>query len=700
MATVYPFEEGHPLHGAHPVGYHCRHQDGQFDQHLFRADYVLQSAELNEVQARAAEKARRMTAVLFDEGALVVGAGLMIDPDLAEDNAIGQAGQIYLDGEPRDVPEETFTVPLVGEVDVGIFLVNEIVTDADDATLRDPAVGLQNSAEPGAYRLKKTPIWGYADDPSPPSNATFHAVYRVIDGVVQPKGQPPDLTPINVAIARYDQQSTGGYYVSAGMEVIQLPDDAGEQVYAIKEGIARVGGQELVLASTARATYAPTADLYQVLAESHGANADPQTVTTNWSPISTVDQVTITVEITEEVVQRGATPNTADPLAHTSIVSVSEVKQGGTTYTSPADYLLAGDQIDWSPGGGEPAGGSNYNVTYRYTAVWPSDASLVDNITDTTLDVHKAVATTTIYVAYKWKMPRYDWLCIDPRGAVSFHPGLSHRTNPHIGRAPGGVLALAYIHQTWDENRRTVAAAVRMVPMGELSAIERRFNNLYTLVADLRLALNITAKDPAAKRGLFVDNLSGNDLRDAGLEQNGVVLNETLTLGIDETIYDQELAQDVTLDQTTRAVLIAQTMQTESLKVNPYLGFDPLPAKVMLTPALDFWSVTQDTWQAGIAQQFYTVDLIAYELGRAAWTNWWRGRNPGKPVPTWWDAGHTRITNDVVVRSAIETLSSDSEDVQFCRPQTVKFTASSLKPNAVIYLVTFGGQVVTPRETP
>lgn len=54
------------------------------------------------------------------------------------------------------------------------------------------------------------------------------------------------------------------------------------------------------------------------------------------------------------------------PLENGSIISIDYVAENedgsGTVYTDPADYLLSGFDIDWSPGGAEPGAGEYYYV--------------------------------------------------------------------------------------------------------------------------------------------------------------------------------------------------------------------------------------------------------------------------------------------------------------------------------------------------
>lgn len=52
-----------------------------------------------------------------------------------------------------------------------------------------------------------------------------------------------------------------------------------------------------------------------------------------------------------------------------SVQSIVSVVQGATTYTLTTDYLLTADAVDWSPGGAEPATGSQYVVTYTYLKI-------------------------------------------------------------------------------------------------------------------------------------------------------------------------------------------------------------------------------------------------------------------------------------------------------------------------------------------
>ena len=686
-----------------PAGYYNRFDEAdRYDRHLFRADYVLQAPELNEIQERGDNQVKRIADALFKDGAIINGCQLILDGSGAN-NATAESGVMYIEGAMRGVPSRTFTVPMTGTVTVGVYLIYGLVTPTEAPDILDPAVGLQNYSEPGAYRLSKTPQWGYEGQASPPGSSAFYPVYEVVDGVIQPKDSPPDINAISMAIARYDVQSTGSHYVANGMAVKQMADAAGQQVFLIDAGTARISGKEVTYKHSLRSFYAAVPDLDAVSAESHSATSSPQTVALNHTPVADITLVLITKEVTTETVVRGASPGGRDSLAHTSILSVSEVKQGGTTYTNPANYLLTGDQIDWSPGGAEPAGGSSYTVTYRYTAAYPGDASIVGTLTDTSVVITGAVSGTTILIGYHYKMPRYDRLCLNDAGQVIYVQGVSHPSQPVVPRVPEGLLSLATIYQTWSTaTRRMVEDSVRMVPMVTLNSMQRRIDDLFALVGDFRLAINITQRDPTTKRGLFVDSFTDDALRDAGIAQTAVTGNKTLTLGMDFTVTQRSQASLITLNETTPAVILQQRLWTGSIKINPYMAFAPMPGRATLTPAVDFWTSTQDIWANTLIQYVYLPpDVTSYVRDGQQYSAIWGPRTNDKSVLDEWWLNHRAIVTETDIQwEPVREVGQTQTVLDYLRPITVQFDLSGFGSGEILTSVVFDGVAVTPRATP
>ena len=690
-----------PISISPPAGYYNRFdQANNYDRHLFRADYVLQAPELNEIQDRSDDQIKRIADALFKDGAIINGCQLVLT-DAPSNNGTAESGVIYVEGAMRGVPSRTFTVPMTGTISVGIYLVYGLVTPTEDPGIMDPSVGLQNFGEPGAYRLSKTPQWGYAGQDDPPANSAFYPVYEVIDGVIQPKDSPPDINAVSRAIARYDVQSTGGYYVANGMGVKQMPDSSGQQVYLIDAGTARINGNEITYKHSFRSFYDAEPDLDDVGAESHAATSSPQTIAVNHSPIGSVVLILITKEIAAETVTRGQTPNGADGLANESILSLIEVKQGGTTYTPTTDYVLSGGTVSWAPGGAEPAGGSTYTVKYRYTAVYPQDPSILSGNTDTTVTVVGAVSGTTILIGYQWKMPRYDRLCMNDAGGVVYVQGVSHQYQPVVPRAPTNTMPLATIYQTWSEStRQLVEDSVRMVAMSTLNSMQSRIDALFSLVGDLRLAINLTQRDPTTKRGLFVDSFADDDLRDAGLTQTAVTTGDTLTLGMDFSVIQRKLSTVNTLPEGSPVVVLQQKLYTGAIQINPYLAFAPMPGRAALTPATDFWTTSVDQWNNPIVKYVYLPpDASQFINDGVVMSSIWAPR--GTPIMSdWWIAHRSIVTETWTETSTPNVVSTTATLMDHLRQITIQFDLSGFGGGEILNSVVFDGISVAFRATP
>jgi hypothetical protein len=646
-----------------PEGYYNRFDATKnYDAHLFRAGYVLQSAELNEVQTSLATRLQRMGDVLFKDGAIVRDARLIVDS--ATGAATGESGAIYLKGAVRGVPTRAFTVPITGTVTVGVYLVEAVITELEDPALRDPAIGVRNYQEPGASRLQAVPQWGYVGQTGAPA-AEFYPVYEVREGIVVSKDPPPALDAVLTSLARYDRESSGGYYVVSGLRVAAEADqNTGEQVYSIQEGQARVNGISVTLATSLRIVYPATADLDLIDSEPHlSSTASAQRVDLNHSPVSTITQVRVTAEKTATLTH-GAYTGVLDALPDQAVLSLVTVSQGGTTYVQGTDYKLTADQCDWSLGGAEPAPGSAYSVTYQHVA------TVTPTLTDTTgCTVTGAVSGTLIQITYQWKMPRYDRLCLNDAGIPTWLKGVSHEYRPAMPAVSTGLLLLATIAQTWNANRVVQNDGVRMVPMNALETMAYRIDDLYTLTAQQRLLTNAAITEPTSKLGVFVDPFLDNDMRDQGLAQTAAIVGGALTLPITASINSNTLTDIQTLPiNVTVTSAIEQTARTGTMKVNPYQAFVPIPAKVTLSPTQDLWTDFNTTWASNITQRFW-------ENMNGYWGTWDTN-----------DLAHSTVTSS---RTTTTILSGSTVSLEMLRQITVNFTMDGFGPNEVLSRVIF-----------
>lgn len=652
----------------------------KYDRILYRAGAVLQSPELNEGQLMEQARLKGVADALFRDGSVISGAAINVDPYSGACTLEG--GAIYLRGAVRGVPGATITVPIVGTCYVGVWYVATVVSELEDPALRDPAVGVDNTGEPGAARLLVTLTWGLSTDAVP--DGQFYAVYTIVDGVVLPNAPPPDIDAISLALARYDRQSSGGHYVASGLTVTKLADlNTGEQVYSLAEGVARVNGREVTIAHAVRAVYPAVPDLRPVISEPQAAAGGTQRVLLNHAPIASLDQVLITVQRVVTLTH-GAFSGVQDALPDTPVTSIIAVNvggswnavtgtfNGGTNYAQGTDFRLTADKVDWSPTGAEPSPGTTYQCVYRYTAV-----ATPTGVDDTGFTVSGAVPGTTMLVSYKWKRPRVDRLCLDPSGAIVWVQGVANDTEPSRPAVPPGLLPIASIRQTWTAARSVENDGVRTVPMGQLTSMQAEIQNLYALVSDQMLQTQAALSDPTTKWGVFTDPLLDDSRRDQGAAQTAAVFGGFLTLPmVNVTISSVALADDamLTLDTAGTKAVISQELRTMCMKVNPYDAFEPLPASARLEPAVDFWTQTVTVWLSPITSRFAWTEMV-----------WAPQESLG------FATRRLNTSTRLLVDEQTETVSQNTRAAEFLRQINVAFTLTGFGPGEILDTVKFDG---------
>lgn len=635
----------------------------------FLAGDGLQSRELNEMQDTARHHIEGIADAIFSEGDRIADADIAVDENTGAVTLT--AGRIYLRGAVREVGDATFVIPTDERVSIGLRFRSEIITHLEDPSLRDPSPDTRNSGEPGAQRLKETVDWGWEGETgSDGSTDAFHAVYTVVNGVLENKTQPPAFDAVVQTVARYDREANGSY-IASGLRFRYLELDSNEHVFSLSEGVGNVSGFKVEKPQSTRLRWPYDPDLRAVNSEPHvfaDGGSGTTTLTMNRTPVHSVAEITITKEVTETITHGGFT-GASDTLQNPQVLSIENVVQGGTTYTEGTDFVRSGDEVDWSPGGAEPAPGSSYDVTYRFI-----DTISADSFDDETVTVSGAVTGTNVFIDYEWRMPRVDALAMGSEGELFRIKGVSQTSNPQPPKIADHLLLLSQVTYDWFTGSAPTVAetGVRAVPISDIEDMQDALSQLFDLVAIERLRNDTSISDPTAKYGVFVDPLNNDDLRDSGEAQTGAVVDGFLTLPIAAAVLDADTAtQTHTLDFTYETVL-AQTQQTAVMKINPYQNFDPVPAEVELSPSSDSWTTVNTQWASSITRSFIT-----------------RHR---PPRPRWALGPNSRTTTSVTTR----VVSSEREAALTARVRDVDFTLQGFGPNEVLSEVTFDGVDVTP----
>lgn len=627
-----------------------------YEQHLFRAGYVLQSAELNEIQSAEMHRAKSLGDALFKDGDVVRDAQVSVNSETG--STVCQSGAVYIQGAVRGVPPRTMTIPIVGEVMIGVGLIDTVITELEDPALRDPATGVRNYQQAGASRLKRELVWKHTGETM--TGVEFFPIYSVVDGNIKIREAPPAVDSTMQMIARYDRDNTGGTYIVSGLVTSMLADNQdGSQVYSLASGRARVYGWPVELNHANRIVYAAVPDLATHASEPALSSGPAlQRVDVDYPPIAQIDSVMITAEKTVSVVH-GAYLGASDVLPDDSVLQILLVTQGATTYISGTDYRLTAGAVDWSLAGADPSPGTTYSVTYQYiTSATPT------SVDDTGFSVTGAVAGSLVLTSYKQKLPRVDRLCLNRDGWFEWIKGVPSGVSPIPPDVPDERLLLASVYQTWmSGTRRITLDCVRMMEMSTFAEINSRLDELTNLIAQDRLKSDSVVRESGYKKGLFVDPFLDNSMRDTGATQNAVITNGVLSLPI-EAAPVALTAGDFGRKSLPYgyATAMEQTSQTSGMKINPYMSFSPIPAKVDLLPAIDRWSQTNTTW---LPDWNRTVVVSG------------RGTN--------------FTTSMAVIRA------SASSNLEFCRQIAVGFTISGFGPGEILSSVTFDGVAVTPR---
>lgn len=235
------------------------------------AGYVEQSREDNEIQSILKDIVKRLGDTVWKQGELVSGGGYTRGSSGAAINQLlFNEARVYIDGIVHTVDSKDVAITGLGTEEVGIRLVETLVTSSDDVTLRDPAVGFANYGQPGANRLKLEAVWALKS--TVPSTDKFYPAYKFESGVefVQPRVGEIDVVTQQLARRTFDES---GNYVVGGFD-ISVESKGPEQVNikvgnkdAIGNSKAYVQGYEIIKLADERKTVSRALGVSEVLDE-------------------------------------------------------------------------------------------------------------------------------------------------------------------------------------------------------------------------------------------------------------------------------------------------------------------------------------------------------------------------------------------------------------------------------------------------
>ena len=550
-----------------------------------------QAADVNEALTREASSRKEIGDLVAKDGDRLAGADVVIDADAG--TVLITAGTLYLLGKPRAIDEATLTdVPMTGDVELGVRVTEVVITAADDGIYYGLVEGTEGYGEEGAVRTTLSLAWGWVaeDGANDGGEGAFYKYLLMREGVVVANQAPTTLSGVQKQIQAYDYGAHGNYIVK-GCAVRALALSGGNRAFSIGAGEANINGIKVIRSSDNRIEVAENPEVGTVDAEPHLFEGVGTTViTVRHPPIAAISTAIITKERTVSLT-KGAT-NSVDPLPDDSVTAIVSVVQDATTYVPTTDYVRSGDAVSWAPGGDEPTTGSTYQVTYRYL-----DTVVPDSFDARTVTLSGGVQGENVFLAYSYKLPRHDRICMNPDGSFTYLRGESSPTNPHPPYKPGSALSLCVVQNDWFDAPAIKNDGTRSLTFEDLNALKERLVDALDLIAIERLKSKAIARSPGITRGIFTDPFADDSYRDAGESQTAAVFNGTLQIAIDSSLRTVRLPSIGILNYTLENV-IKQPLATGCVKINPYMNFTPLPAKLTINPERDFWvesSLSEET---------------------------------------------------------------------------------------------------------
>jgi len=659
---------------------------------------VAQAREFTQVQSMFLDFLSRLGNVVLKSGSIVDGCELTI----VGYTATISAGDIYFNGIVYSVPETVLTLTNVGKEQICARIDESIVTNIQDSSLNDPAVGYDNYGNGGADRLKRTVIVSLNDTAGAP-------IYTLQDGTLTTITETPTLDAVATLLAQRTYDEAGNYTVS-GLDLWTSVNVAGVPIVSVNAGKAYVQGYSVKKPSVSSLPLAKCVDTRAVLSEPKVYATGTANYAINNSPVAAITRLSATVQVTQSIT-RGSIGGGNDTLPLSPVVAVTSVIAGSTTYVQGTDYQLSNNGIDWSLPGAEPAIGTSYTVIWTYVKQMVSGTDYALSTNSTTLVSTIAftgsspVNGSTFYTDYTYYLARKDLILLDSSGNLSILQGQSDIPANTVTRSTAGitsfVLGYVYMPPNSSSTVATTTATSRSL-MSDISALGTRLTNLeYNMaVSDLETQA-MSGQSSTALKGVFTDSFIGlgnSDVNFAGFSAGFDLGNEEVTLPSDSTIYSiSPTTGTATINKTlatlpySRGLIISQTAATGAMLVNPYAVYNNL-ALVTPSPAYDNWvNQSSITIQNTVITDLGTIRRWWYHPESAGWSERATMEAAGYTTASaqaeigWGNGSYsTTSATNKIVDSAIE----------YMRQIPITLTGSNFTPSADNLVCTFGGTVV------
>ena len=587
--------------------------NNKYKEPVFRAGFGLQSRELNEMGARLRHAIDTLTSTIHNEGSIISGGETqMVGDQFTINDSIFYARTYF-----SNIPTTTFTIGTTETDTIGVGIEIKIITEAEDPSLRSPAANTRNYNQPGAHRKQVDATWMKENAKPVGFTGVFYPIHKFKDGQLEVETNiaTSELSSIvEKTIADYDKAANGDYVID-GFQPSFLYDDviSDEHILSISEGTCHVDGYAITATNSYRFRVPYASDTESV-------NNEPVNFTSDgwynlrWNPIAALQEVNGEVQVTQTITH-GNFSGVSDLLPNSPVVEIISVTSTDelTTYSEGTDWIIRGDYIDWSPGGAEPATGSNYKITYVYQDT--VETSISANREQIYLTGFKV--GSTVLVDYTFYIPRIDRLVISRYGEIKQLKGTPDKLEPIPPQASTG-LQIGTVKLLYGKVPEITVDSFRSFKMSDIQVFSKQLNDQQEQIARLNLQQRLNTTDPTlTKTNVFTDSFTSPALRDSGVPQTAITeagMLEPFVASYDAIVRTFEQGM-ITLPFSETNFLTQDAFTKERL-VNEFERIDLPPGEFRIYPREYVWTAQTLTKNQTLRTITQTSTSTTYASGR------------------------------------------------------------------------------------
>ena len=590
---------------------------------------VAQAREITQIQSTVKDIIKSLGDSIMKNGNVIEGCQVIINPEKTV--ATVTTGKLYIEGMVLPVEETQINITGKGKEIIGIKLIETLITENEDNTLRDPAQGYDNYNQPGCHRVRSSIVVVKDDENAVP-------LVELIDGEVIVENIAPEYDLFTQTLARRTYDESGSYIVNGlKVRVEKYNNDDTKFTVVIESGKAYVLGYELKIPSARRLVLPRSTDygLVEDFIFSYDRNLTNYVIT---SAPYVRNIISVKGPVTK--IARQSIVSNTDEIAidEPAGVNIYEIKQGNQVYNRNTDWNLIRKgtryYIQWLGSNHFPTLNSEYTVKYSYTETFipEEDYQLYYNPNTDSHELKWLPSgisklntnenAITFSVDYNQYLARKDVIYIDQYGEISVIYGnpaeYGFETAPE---SPVNTLSLAIIMSPPGGNvSENLNTKIGVSNIGLTRFTMRDIQNLVSRIRTMEydqsiLALNESAKQfetISTKRGVFADPLldfskidyyynllNGNPIDtqyptyDATIDLEANICYLPVNSHTYDTTYEsssstKRYGRTVTLSSRGESVVLSQMKATTTFLVNPYSVFPQRP-EISIEPAVDNW---------------------------------------------------------------------------------------------------------------